>query len=426
MAAKKILVPYDFSRNEIQNAVLQVLASAPGSPSVGQVYYDSAVGRPMFRGASAFLDLTARSNHTGTQTFATITATPTTLAGYGISDAAPLSHVGSGGAAHSNVVAAGAAGFMTGADKTKLDGVAAGATANSTDAVLLARANHTGTQVAATISDFATTAQGYRLDQFAAPTTALNINSQKLTNVATPTVGTDGANKQYVDDQVAGLSWKNEVRLATTAAGTLATSFANGSTIDGTVLVTGDRILIKDQASGSENGIYVVAASGAPTRATDADSAGEINGAAVFVTNGTTNGGQRYVCNTTGTITLGSTAITFVAFGGGTSYVAGNGLLLTTNSFSVVADTGITVTGSGVKIDVAVVARKVTALVGNGALTSISVTHSLANQWVTVQVYEVATLSLVECDVVLTDANTATLVFVTAPTTNQYRVVIVG
>lgn len=68
---------------------------------------------------------------------------------------APLSHVGDGGAAHSNAVAAGAAGFMTGADKTKLDGIAAGATANSSDAFLLTRGNHTGTQTASTISDFA-------------------------------------------------------------------------------------------------------------------------------------------------------------------------------------------------------------------------------------------------------------------------------
>ena len=70
---------------------------------------------------------------------------------------APLSHVGDGGAAHSNAVAAGAAGFMTGADKTKLDGVATGATQNSSDAFLRARGNHTGTQTASTISDFALT-----------------------------------------------------------------------------------------------------------------------------------------------------------------------------------------------------------------------------------------------------------------------------
>lgn len=69
-------------------------------------------------------------------------------------DYAAAAHVGSGGAAHANVIAGGAAGFMTGADKTKLDGIAAGATANASDATLLARANHTGTQLSTTISDF--------------------------------------------------------------------------------------------------------------------------------------------------------------------------------------------------------------------------------------------------------------------------------
>lgn len=83
---------------------------------------------------------------------------PTTLAGYGITDAAPLSHVGAGGAAHANAVASGAAGFMTGADKAKLDGIATGATANSSDATLLARANHTGTQAASTITGLAAVA----------------------------------------------------------------------------------------------------------------------------------------------------------------------------------------------------------------------------------------------------------------------------
>jgi hypothetical protein len=85
--------------------------------------------------------------------------TPTTLAGYGITDAAPLSHVGSGGAAHANAVPNGAAGFMTGADKNKLDGIQAGATANSSDSFLLNRANHTGTQTASTISNFAAAAR---------------------------------------------------------------------------------------------------------------------------------------------------------------------------------------------------------------------------------------------------------------------------
>jgi hypothetical protein len=76
----------------------------------------------------------------------------TTLAGYGITDAAPLTHVGAGGTAHADVIAAGASGFMSGADKTKLDGIATGATANSSDAVLLNRDNHTGSQATSTIT----------------------------------------------------------------------------------------------------------------------------------------------------------------------------------------------------------------------------------------------------------------------------------
>lgn len=109
--------------------------------------------------------LLARANHTGTQSVATITGLASVATSGSASDlgsgtlpAARFDDTAhgarAGGTTHAVVVAAGAAGFMTGADKTKLDGVAAGATANSPDATLLARANHTGTQAAASISDF--------------------------------------------------------------------------------------------------------------------------------------------------------------------------------------------------------------------------------------------------------------------------------
>lgn len=96
---------------------------------------------------------------------------------------AAIGHVGAGGTAHANVIAAGAAGFMTGGDKTKLDGIATGATANSSDATLLARANHTGTQLAATISDFSAAV---------AATAAVTANTAKVTN-ATHTGDVTGA-----------------------------------------------------------------------------------------------------------------------------------------------------------------------------------------------------------------------------------------
>ena len=136
-----------------------------------------------------------------------------------------------------------------------------------------------------------------------------------LTNVSTPSTGTDAANKNYVDTAISGLNSlfdaKGSVKLATSTAGTLATSFANGQTVDGVVLATNDRILIKNQASQAENGIYVVNASGAPTRATDMDAWTEVPGAFVAVEEGTTNVDTIWLCTSNQGGTLGSTAITF-------------------------------------------------------------------------------------------------------------------
>lgn len=126
------------------------------------------------------------------------------------------------------------------------------------------------------------------------------------------------------------LDIKQSVHVATTAAGTLASSFENGDTIDGVVLVTGDRILIKDQASGSENGIYTVEATGAPTRATDADADAEVT-ANMFcwVEEGTTNADTGWVLTTNDPITVDTTALVFAQFSGVGQIVAGDGLAKT-------------------------------------------------------------------------------------------------
>lgn len=112
----------------------------------------------------------------------------TTLAGYGITDAAPLTHVGTGGTEHPTAVPAGAAGFMSGADKTKLDGVAVGATANSSDATLLNRANHTGTQTIATVSGLQT-ALDNKLDDSQASAYGLNLLDDVDATAARTTLG---------------------------------------------------------------------------------------------------------------------------------------------------------------------------------------------------------------------------------------------
>jgi Head domain of trimeric autotransporter adhesin len=130
----------------------------------------------------------------------------------------------------------------------------------------------------------------------------------------TPTTAGSATSKFYVDALIQGLDPKQSVRVATTVAGTLATSFANGQIIDDITLVTGDRILIKNQAAPAENGIYTVNATGAPTRALDMDVWTEVPGAYTFVELGTVNADVGYVCTSDQGGTLGTTAITFVVF----------------------------------------------------------------------------------------------------------------
>lgn len=169
----------------------------------------------------------------------------------------------------------------------------------------------------------------------------LNANGGVITNVGAPSSSTDAVNKSYVDSIAQGASWKDSVRAATTANGTLASSFANGSVIDGVTLATGDRILIKNQSTASENGIYVVNASGAPTRATDADSGDELSpGTAVFVTEGTTQADTGWVINTDGTIVIGTDPINWTQFTGVGAIVAGAGLTKTGNTLDVVSGNG--------------------------------------------------------------------------------------
>ncbi len=166
-----------------------------------------------------------------------------------------------------------------------------------------------------------------------------SMGNNKITSLATPTADADAATKAYVDGVASGLDVKDSVRVATTTAGTLASSFENGDTVDGVTLATNDRILIKDQATGSENGIYTVNASGAPTRSTDADSDSEVTaGMFTFVEEGTANADTGWVLTTNDPITVDTTALTFAQFTGAGSITAGDGLDKTGNTLSVNVD----------------------------------------------------------------------------------------
>ena len=265
-----------------------------------------------------------------------------------------------------------------------------------------------------------------KLHDFALATASVDLNNQKITNLTDPTNPQDAANKRYVDSAVVGIDWKPSVRVATTAAITLATGLENGDTLDGVVLATGDRVLVKNQTDATENGIYVVAASGAPARSSDADTAAEITASfAVFVEEGTVNTDSGWTLTNNGAVTVGTTALSFTQFTGLGQITAGAGLTKTANTLDVIGGDGITVNADSVVIDRAVVVTKYATNVGDGTNTSYTITHNLATRDVIVSLFDNSSpYAEVMADVEHSTTNTITLLFSVAPTTNKYRVVV--
>ena len=312
--AKKFLVAVDLAKNELQNAVVQNLASAPSSPVKGQLYFDSTGNILYWYNGSGW------------------------VAAQGGAGAVPATTVTTSAVADASVV--GVATTYAREDHKHGREAFAAPTAETTfgtssatgSAATLPHSDHThGNPTHDTAAHSAVALSG-----LAVPTGPVSFNSQKITSLGTPTNGTDATTKDYVDNLTAGLSWKEAVRAGTTVNGALATAYANGQTIDGVVLATGNRILLKNQTTQTENGIYTVNSAGAPTRATDADAAGEMEQATVFIQEGTTLADTAWVCTTAAPITIGSTSLTFVQFGAGTAITAGAGLTGTT-TFDVVA-----------------------------------------------------------------------------------------
>jgi hypothetical protein len=203
-----------------------------------------------------------------------------------------------------------------------------------------------------TITDSQLTSTYVKANGTVAFTAAQSMGGFKLTTLADPTAASDAATKAYVDGLIQGFDWKQSVRAASTANATLSSGYANGTVVDGVTLATGDRILIKNQTTGSENGIYTVNASGAPTRATDADISSDMTaGLTVFVSEGTSQGNSSWTLTTDDPITLGTTALTFTQVAGGSIYAAGAGLTLTGSTFDVVAaDTSLTVNADSIQV----------------------------------------------------------------------------
>lgn len=180
----------------------------------------------------------------------------------------------------------------------------------------------------------ATLAGSMALSDVGVPGAPVSLNSQKIQNLATPTADGDAATKAYVDSVAQGLDIKDSVKAATTANITL----SGTQTIDGVSILADDRVLVKDQSTGTENGIYLCKA-GAWARATDFATGQDEAGAFTFVEQGTTQADAGFVCtNNAGSGVVGTNALVFSQFSGAGSIVAGDALTKSGNTLNVAVD----------------------------------------------------------------------------------------
>ena len=358
------------NQNQIQQGVFHVLGSAPASPVAGQFYWDSALLAPRWY------------DGTGWTSKAT--------------------------------------------DSALLNGQNA--------AYYLARANHSGTQLAATISDLATTVQGYKLNQFAAPNANIPMAGFTFTGLNTaPNAAGQAAEYSWVLAQVSAAASgvkaiKDPVRCLFAVQTTLSGIPTTGAA-DGLTLAAGDRVLVTGNTTQSENRIWLVQ-SGAWTAPTDFNASSQVEpGTEVLVQEGTLYTGTVWRITNATAITLGTTAITWQQINKINTYTAGNGLLLTGVSFAVVAvaNGGITVSGAGVSVDRTVVPNRYATTIGDGSTITFGITHNLNTLDVMPICREISTGFILYPDYTITAVNTLTVTFGGyVPAANNIRITVIG
>ena len=336
--ARKFLTPIDLSQLELQNAKIQNLTTssinAISSPVSGQFVFDTT--------------LHVLKVYDGT--------TWSFVGGAATGSGAPASTPTSTGSIYfdtTNYVLYVAKGTASSADWVYSD--PRGATG---DMANLSTANSAGTSIKVAPIDHVhrhTNADhgSITINSLATPTADVAMGGYKLTGVGTPTLSTDAANKGYVDAAVVGIDWKPSVRAASLSN---VSSISGLLTIDGVTVVAGDRVLLKDQSTGSQNGIYI-AASGAWARSSDLDTtATKVAGFAVFVEEGS-QADTGWVCTSNEPITVGTDALAFVQFTGLGEVTAGAGLTKTGNTMDVGTASTARIVVNADNIDLATVSQ---------------------------------------------------------------------
>jgi hypothetical protein len=247
----------------------------------------------------------------------------------------------------------------------------------------------------------------------------------KVTNLPAPSSAGDAASKSYVDGLVEGLAWKDSCRVATQSSLNISSP---GATIDGVTMASQDRVLVRAQATNSQNGIYVWnGAAVAMTRALDANTFAELEQAVTSVEEGTSSSTSYRQDQINGTID--SSSVSWVTFG--TSAPSASE---TTAGIAEIATQAEVNTGTDDQRFITPLKlatwsgriKKYAASIGDGTNTSYTVTHNFATLDVNVTVFNNSTGEEVITDVTHATTNTLTVVFATAPTSNAYRVVVVG
>lgn len=441
--ATKFVTNLDLNQNQILNATFEVLAADPNTNLFdGRMYFNSVDG------VIKVYDATAAAWR---KIVAGVGADAGVVSGGSYSTALTITESGGQITITPNLATSASAGLMSASDFTKLGD----ATSEATASKLVIR------------------------------------DASGNIKVATPTDPAHAATKGYVDAARQGLDVKKSVRAATTGPVNLASDLEAGDTLDTTVtLVAGNRVLVKNQSTASENGIYVVQSSGAAVRASDANGTadtGEMSGGVfTFVEEGAVNADSGWVVTSNGPITVGTDPITWVQFSGAGQVTAGAGLTksgntidavgtsdrITVNADSIdIASTyvgqssittlGTIATGTWAATDVAVAHGGTNASTESGARTNLAsaaseatgrttstpslarvakqgcaasaagvssttVTHNFNTTDVMVQVYEVATGATVFADTTRANANTVTVVMNGTISANDYTIVVTG
>jgi hypothetical protein len=433
--ATKFLTNIDLNQNQLVNATFEVLGTAPNTGNFeGRMYYNSTTDSIEIYGNGAWRKVVNSISSGG---------------GAGISEALTVSESNGVVTLTLNVADVDSAGLLS----STFWGLLNGATSDATVSTLVKR------------------------------------DSSGNIKVATPTDAAHAATKGYVDAARQGLDVKQSVRAATTAAVNLSSELEAGDTIDTTVtLVAGDRVLVKNQGTASQNGIYVVQSTGAAVRATDADGTADTGtvsgGTFTFVEEGTANADSGWVVSSNGAITVGTDAMNWVQFSGAGAVVAGDGLTKdgstinavgTTDRISVSANaidiastyvgqntittlgtittgvwngTDVAVTDggtgastaadartnlaststSGQTTSTAVLARVVhqACAASSVGVSTTTVTHNFGTKNLTVQVYQVSTGETVNCDVVRSSNDSVVVTMNGTISSDDFHIVVTG